>query len=156
MKKKRRLKPRRDPLSRERVVETAIALADDHGVDALTMRRLGSALGVEAMSLYHHVSNKDDVLEECGDRLRHPQIRRAGAVGSSAQVHGALVEREPRSRCGPGRRDVGQLLLISLSTGRSRQSMSALASATTTGVHFRTPHPGSGHSAPVPILDEVG
>jgi AcrR family transcriptional regulator len=69
MKKKRRLKPRRDPLSRERVVETAIALADDHGVDALTMRRLGSALGVEAMSLYHHVSNKDDVLDGMVDAI---------------------------------------------------------------------------------------
>jgi AcrR family transcriptional regulator len=69
MKKKRHLKPRRDPLSRERVVETAIALADDHGVDALTMRRLGSALGVEAMSLYHHVSNKDDVLDGMVDAI---------------------------------------------------------------------------------------
>lgn len=51
------------PLNRERVLRAAIALADQHGIDALTMRRLGQALGVEAMSLYKHVANKDDILD---------------------------------------------------------------------------------------------
>jgi AcrR family transcriptional regulator len=50
------------PLSRERVLEAAIRLADTHGVEALTMRRLGQTLGVEAMSLYNHVANKEDIL----------------------------------------------------------------------------------------------
>ncbi|MGY1832916.1 TetR/AcrR family transcriptional regulator [Geodermatophilus sp. SYSU D01180] len=50
-------------LSRDRVLQAAVALADEHGVGALTMRRLGEALGVEAMSLYHHVSGKDDLLD---------------------------------------------------------------------------------------------
>ena len=50
------------PLSRERVLEAAIRLADEHGVEALTMRRLGQTLGVEAMSLYNHVANKEDIL----------------------------------------------------------------------------------------------
>ncbi|HYI16236.1 MAG TPA: TetR/AcrR family transcriptional regulator C-terminal domain-containing protein [Thermomicrobiales bacterium] len=50
------------PLSRERVLAAAIRLADEHGVEALTMRRLGQALGVEAMSLYNHVANKEDIL----------------------------------------------------------------------------------------------
>lgn len=54
--------PRRAPLSRERVLRAAIALADEGGIDSLTMRGLGQALGVEAMSLYNHVSNKDDLL----------------------------------------------------------------------------------------------
>jgi AcrR family transcriptional regulator len=52
----------REPLSRELVLRAAIALADDSGIDALSMRRLGQALGVEAMSLYNHVTNKDDIL----------------------------------------------------------------------------------------------
>jgi AcrR family transcriptional regulator len=50
------------PLSRERVLEAAIRLADTHGVEALTMRRLGQELGVEAMSLYNHVANKEEIL----------------------------------------------------------------------------------------------
>ena len=54
---------RRRPLTRERVLRAAIALADRHGVDALTMRRLGGKLGVEAMALYKHVANKDEILD---------------------------------------------------------------------------------------------
>jgi AcrR family transcriptional regulator len=54
---------RRAPLSRERVLRAAIALADEGGIESLTMRGLGQALGVEAMSLYNHVSNKDDLLD---------------------------------------------------------------------------------------------
>ena len=57
-----RTAPRRAPLSRERVLRAAIALADQGGIESLTMRGLGQALGVEAMSLYNHVSNKDDLL----------------------------------------------------------------------------------------------
>ena len=53
----------RTPLSRERVLRAAIALADEHGLGALTMRRLAQQLGVEAMSLYHHVPGKDRLLE---------------------------------------------------------------------------------------------
>lgn len=52
----------RAPLSRERVLRAAIRLADADGIEALTMRRLGNELGVEAMSLYNHVANKDDIL----------------------------------------------------------------------------------------------
>jgi len=52
----------RPPLTRERVLLAAIQLADTAGIDALTMRRLGQELGVEAMSLYNHVANKDDIL----------------------------------------------------------------------------------------------
>ena len=54
---------RRAPLSRERVLRAAVELADRHGIEALTMRRLGQQLGVEAMSLYRHVAGKDDVLD---------------------------------------------------------------------------------------------
>ena len=51
----------RAPLSRERVLRAALALADEAGIESLSMRRLGQELGVEAMSLYNHVANKDDI-----------------------------------------------------------------------------------------------
>jgi AcrR family transcriptional regulator len=51
------------PLTRERVLRTGLALADEHGLDWLSMRKLGQALGVEAMSLYHHVANKGDLID---------------------------------------------------------------------------------------------
>ncbi len=54
---------KRAPLTKERVLRTAVALADKIGIGSLSMRRLGQALGVEAMSLYKHVSNKEDILD---------------------------------------------------------------------------------------------
>jgi AcrR family transcriptional regulator len=54
---------RRLPLSKERVLRAAVELADDGGIASLSMRRLGQALGVEAMSLYKHVANKDEILD---------------------------------------------------------------------------------------------
>jgi AcrR family transcriptional regulator len=51
------------PLSRARVLTAAVAFADESGIASLTMRNLGEALGVEAMSLYNHVANKDDLLD---------------------------------------------------------------------------------------------
>ncbi|TDB84612.1 TetR family transcriptional regulator [Actinomadura sp. KC216] len=53
----------RIPLSRGRVLRAAVALADRDGLGALTMRRLAQEVGVEAMSLYHHVANKEAVLD---------------------------------------------------------------------------------------------
>lgn len=53
----------RKPLNRDRILEAGLALADEHGIDALSMRKLGQTLGYEAMSLYNHVSNKDDLLD---------------------------------------------------------------------------------------------
>jgi len=55
--------PLRPPLSRERILHAALRIADESGVETLTMRRLGEELGFEAMSLYRHVANKDDVLD---------------------------------------------------------------------------------------------
>ena len=52
----------RVPLSRERVLQAAIRIADEGGIDTLSMRRLAKELGVEAMSLYNHVANKDEIL----------------------------------------------------------------------------------------------
>jgi AcrR family transcriptional regulator len=53
----------RSPLTRERILRAALELADRAGVEAVTMRRLGQELGFEAMSLYRHVANKDDLLD---------------------------------------------------------------------------------------------
>lgn len=50
-------------LSRDRVLRAAVAIADERGLAALTMRSLAESLGVEAMSLYHHVSNKEAVMD---------------------------------------------------------------------------------------------
>ena len=52
----------RDPLDRDAVVAAAVAFADEHGTDALSMRKLAASLGYEVMSLYNHVANKADVL----------------------------------------------------------------------------------------------
>jgi len=53
----------RIPLNRDRVLGAAVSIADSDGIDAVTMRRVGQELGVEAMSLYNHVANKDDLLD---------------------------------------------------------------------------------------------
>jgi AcrR family transcriptional regulator len=53
----------RAPLNRQRVLRAAVALADRQGVGSLSMRKLAQELGVEAMSLYHHVANKGDILD---------------------------------------------------------------------------------------------
>ncbi|MGE0788144.1 MAG: TetR/AcrR family transcriptional regulator C-terminal domain-containing protein [Sandaracinaceae bacterium] len=55
--------PERGSLSRERILGAALAIVDRDGLDAISMRRLGEVLGVEAMSLYHHVPNKAAILD---------------------------------------------------------------------------------------------
>jgi TetR/AcrR family transcriptional regulator, tetracycline repressor protein len=59
----------RSPLSRERILDAAIAFVDARGLTALTMRRLGTELGVEAMSLYRYVDGRDDLLEGMVDEM---------------------------------------------------------------------------------------
>ena len=56
-------------LSRDRLVAEAVALADDRGLAALSMRALGARLGVEAMSLYHHVPGKEALLDGMVDAV---------------------------------------------------------------------------------------
>ena len=52
----------RAPLTREKIVEKALDILDADGVEGISMRRLGDALGVEAMALYHHFPNKEAIL----------------------------------------------------------------------------------------------
>ena len=54
--------PRREPLDRVKIVAAAVMFADEKGIGGLSMRKLGESLGVEAMSLYNHISNKRDLL----------------------------------------------------------------------------------------------
>lgn len=73
----RRSEGRRAPLTHRRIVETALRLIDERGLDALSMRALGGELGVEAMALYRHVADKGALLdgvvglllEELGDAV---------------------------------------------------------------------------------------
>lgn len=59
----------RVPLSRQRIAQSALELIDSVGLPGLSMRKLGAELGVEAMSLYHYVSNKDDLFDAVLDLL---------------------------------------------------------------------------------------
>jgi AcrR family transcriptional regulator len=61
-------RPRR-PLTRERIVDVAIKLADRNGLDAFSMRKVAAGLGCEVMSLYNHVDGKEDLLDEMIDQV---------------------------------------------------------------------------------------
>ncbi|MED7952651.1 TetR/AcrR family transcriptional regulator [Kitasatospora sp. NPDC058201] len=60
---KEKAPPRRQPLSRERIVEAALRIVDAEGMDALSMRRVGQELGTGAASLYAHVGSKEELVE---------------------------------------------------------------------------------------------
>jgi AcrR family transcriptional regulator len=109
----KRKKPRA-PLTRERVLRAAIRVADQRGIDALSMRTLGSALGVEAMSLYNHVANKEEILDGLADLVvaeidlplpgepwREAMRRRAASARAMFQRHPwALMVMETRTNPG--------------------------------------------------------
>jgi AcrR family transcriptional regulator len=76
----------RPPLSRDRIVATAIDFIDEHGLPGLTMRRLGEALGVEAMSLYRYVPGRENLLDAVVETLTvqlevDPQVRHVPDAG---------------------------------------------------------------------------
>ena len=103
------------PLSRERVIEAAVAVADERGVTAVSMRKVAERLGVEAMSLYHHVANKDAILDGIVDavfdeiELPEPDLdwrtamrRRATSARDALSRHSwALGLIESRRNAGP-------------------------------------------------------
>lgn len=62
-------RPPRGSLNRDKVLVAAMALADSDGLAALSMRKLAASLGVEAMSLYNHIQNKDDIVDGMVDRV---------------------------------------------------------------------------------------
>ena len=111
----------RPRLSRERVLLTAVDFADEEGLEALSMRKLGEKLGVEAMSLYKHVANKDDLIGgmidgvfaeidlPLGDRSWRAAVRRrAVSVREVLKRHPWAVPLM-QSRTNPGPRTLGHL-----------------------------------------------
>jgi AcrR family transcriptional regulator len=108
---------RRQPLSRDRVLRAAMDLADKGGLDAVSMRRVGQVLRVEAMSLYKHVANKDDILDGIADLVTADfEVPDADADWKTAlrqstiSVHAVLLRHpwasgviESRSSAGPAR-----------------------------------------------------
>ena len=73
------------PLSAERIYEAGLAIVDEHGLEGLSMRRLGAALGVDPMAIYHHVPNKD--------ALVHGMVRRVFASMPEPEERGAWTRR---------------------------------------------------------------
>jgi AcrR family transcriptional regulator len=106
--------PPRVPLSRERVLDAALALADEGGVEAVSMRRLGQVLGVEAMSLYKHVADKEAILDGIADlvmdevEVPSPDLDWRTAIRRSAISAHEALRRHPwaglvlESRLNPG------------------------------------------------------
>jgi AcrR family transcriptional regulator len=86
---------RRIPLTPERVLRTALELADQGGLESLSMRKLGQALGVEAMALYYHFANKERVLDGIVDlvfaEIELPEI---GADWKTAMRRRAIAVRD--------------------------------------------------------------
>jgi AcrR family transcriptional regulator len=106
--------PHRVPLSRERILDAALALADEGGVEAVSMRRLGQVLGVEAMSLYKHVTDKEAILDGIADlvmgdiEVPSPDLDWRTAIRRSAISAHEALRRHPwaglvlESRLNPG------------------------------------------------------
>ncbi len=94
---------RRGILSRERILATALEIADTHGPDALPMRRVATELGVDPMALYRHVRNKDALLDGVVERLwdEVPPPRRDGNWVESLRAFGvglrAVIDAHPRT-----------------------------------------------------------
>jgi AcrR family transcriptional regulator len=119
------------PLSRDRILQAALELADEGGIEALTMRKLGQVLGFEAMSLYNHVANKDDVLDGILDLVLDeteppaPEGDWHAAVRSSAiSVHRGL-QRHPWAcplLMSPGRIRPARLQYMDALLGRLREA----------------------------------
>jgi AcrR family transcriptional regulator len=81
----------RVPLTRARVIDAAAAVADGAGLAGVSMRAVGKQLGVEAMSLYHHVDGKEQLLDELADwvfaSIELPDPRAGWREGMSARSH---------------------------------------------------------------------
>ena len=87
------------PLSRDRVLRTALDLADQGGIESLSMRKLGRELGVEAMSLYNHVANKEDLLDGLADiAVEEIEVPAGGVDWRDAMRRRAISAREMLDR----------------------------------------------------------
>lgn len=105
---------RREPLTREKVIAGAVELADETGIEPLTIRKLADRLGVKPMAIYHHVANKDEILDGMVDQvfdeitLPPPDVPWPEAMRVRARSARAVLARHPwaagmmESRTNPG------------------------------------------------------
>lgn len=113
-------------LSRDLVLDAAVRLADADGLDGLSMRRLAKAVGAEAMSLYYHVPNKDDLLAGMLDRVLDEMVPAEPSENWRASVKTAMVSRRAVLQRHPWAADL-QLRTLSLSPARLRHMEGLLA-----------------------------
>ena len=128
----------RPNLTRDRVLNAAVTLADEAGIDALSMRKLGQTLGVEAMSLYKHVANKDAVLdgivEIVAGEIELPKLDgdwREAMRRRATSAHGVLVRHPWATMLIVSRPNVGPVMLryVDSTLGCLRQAGFSLALA---------------------------
>jgi len=104
----------RAPVTRERAIRVAVALADAGGIESLSMRKLAIELGIEAMSLYYHVKSKDDIFDgmldvvysefatpQAGDEWRSAMHTRAESTRSVLALHPWAISIKARTSPGP-------------------------------------------------------
>ena len=125
--------PRRTALTRERIVEYALEIIDEDGLEAMNMRRLAADAGVKPMSLYHHFPNKRAILDAVGEKIAaaalgagYPDPRWQGRVRQLFMGLHALTEAHPRAlplisaavvRTPSGRRWMEELMSTLLEAG---------------------------------------
>ncbi|QDY80334.1 TetR/AcrR family transcriptional regulator C-terminal domain-containing protein [Streptomyces qinzhouensis] len=136
-------RPKRTALSRERVIAAAVALADEKGESGVTMRALATGLGVEAMSLYNHVRNRDDILDGMVDAVfalielpppaadwKTAMRDRAASARAALRAHPwAVGLMDSRSRPGPATLHHHDAVLGALRTGGFSVPLAARAVA---------------------------
>src|SRR4051794_32405609 len=119
------------PLSRERILRAALELADESGIESLTMRKLGQALGFEAMSLYNHVANKNDLLDGILDLVLEEIEPPSPAGDWDAAIRGSAISVHEAFRLhpwacpllmSPGRMRPVRLRYVDLLLGRLREA----------------------------------
>ena len=136
----------RTPVTRERAIRVAMALADADGIESLSMRKLAAALDITAMSLYYHLKDKEDLLDgmldvvhsefatpSAGDEWRAAMRKRAGSTRSVLALHPWAISMKARTSPGPatlGHLDsvIGCLTAAGFSMAMTGHAMSILDS----------------------------
>jgi TetR/AcrR family transcriptional regulator, tetracycline repressor protein len=153
-------------LSRDAIVERALAIADAETLDAVTIRRLGQEFGVTPMALYWHVKNKDELLDAMGDALFEDMDYDAGPdapwdeqLAAACRALIAALRRHPGSRelayrralaCAAGRQFAEHTLRLLRRAGFDRRRTADIAThALQTAVMLVSAEPGAepGYSA---------
>ena len=140
----------RQPVTRDRVFETALSIADAEGLSAVSMRRVATELQVEAMSLYHHVANKDALLDGLVERVTTEALEESTAAADRANSAEGDWRADVRTRSLAARRVMlrhpwAPALITSRSTIPVQVQLmfeAVLAAMIRGGVSYRTAHRG--------------